>query len=400
MRKGSKWVALLALLAMLLTFLLAGPLSASAQEFAAEEAKEGDGVVTLEEAPTYGSLDELLENMSSIANDVLIGILNTILQLGIGIAQTIFDFATQGNCGSFEALVWDDTANPDGALNEGEIYVDGLEVKLSYKDKDGKWVPYGTKMTGAEPKDFVRWVPWWNPIHEHGWVGWNGLPTNLTGIERLPAGDGVSFNEYWYTDYKMELIPSGIWKPSNDTVRYARLYKIQFSPFQWAPAIWCYPQNGDPAVRGFGVWEPSTISGNVFEDSNANGAKGRYESNLKGWTVILTVDLKEVARTTTDAYGNYQFTGLKCGFYQVWMAERCFWKCIFYYHPPIVPRPSGVYRGNHFVWIKPHEKYAGRNFGMLNMLTLTGPFNYGKYCLALVAYWLGLGYTNPNAYLD
>lgn len=375
MKRGSKWVALLALTAMLLALLPAGTL-ATAEE-ASQEQTLDDGVMTLEEAPRLTPEDVPMtkELEAALEEDSL-----------------------PSGCGSFEALVWDDTANPDGALNEGEIYVDGLTVNLYIKRPDGTWRFYGSKVTGAEPNNFIRWVPWLNPIHEHGWVGWDSLPLSYTGIETRVGEDGSKY-DYHYTDYKMELIPSGVWKPSNDTVREARLYEMQLWPFQWAPAIWCYPQNGDPAVRGFGVWEPSKISGNVFHDANANGKKDRFEPYLKGWTVILTVDLKEVARTTTNSSGYYEFTGLKCGFYQVWEKEKCFWKQIFYYHQPIVPRPDGVYRGYHFVWIQPHQTYGNLNFGNLSMNSICDVFYYNKYVLSLVKYWLGLGVQNPYAYI-
>jgi len=375
MRRATKWLAFLMVMAMLLTFLLAGTLTASAQE--TTPPPEDDGVITLEEAPRVTPPD-LVEQ---------------------GRSEELVEPEPVGSVGSFEALVWDDTANPDGALNEGEIYVDGLTVNLYIKRPDGTWKPYGSKVTGPEPTNFVRSVPWINPLHVHGWVGWDGLPLSYTGVEVLPAGDSGGTNSYAYADYKMELVPSGKWLPSNKTVRYGRLYAIQLFPFQWAPALWYYPQNGDPAARGFGLWEPSMISGYAFHDSNADGKKSSRESCLKGWTIILTVDLKEVARTTTDANGYYEFKGLAPGFYQVWEAEKSWWKLIFYYHPPIVPRPSGVYRGNHFVWIKPHENYADRNFGNLRMDSICDMYYYGKYVIALVKYWLGLGVKNPNAYL-
>lgn len=57
------------------------------------------------------------------------------------------------------------------------------------------------------------------------------------------------------------------------------------------------------------------ISGNVFVDTNRNGAKDSGESNYSGVTVTLSGTASKT--TTTDASGNYSFTGLPGGSYTV-----------------------------------------------------------------------------------
>ena len=62
---------------------------------------------------------------------------------------------------------------------------------------------------------------------------------------------------------------------------------------------------------------PATIGDRVWDDKNANGSD-EGEPGIGGATVILTdANGTEVARTTTDANGNYRFVGLIPGSYTV-----------------------------------------------------------------------------------
>ena len=75
----------------------------------------------------------------------------------------------------------------------------------------------------------------------------------------------------------------------------------------------------DASVQGvdFGLVAPASIGDRVWDDVNANGADDG-EPGIGGVTVILTdADGTEVSRTTTDANGNYRFTGLIPGTYTV-----------------------------------------------------------------------------------
>ena len=75
----------------------------------------------------------------------------------------------------------------------------------------------------------------------------------------------------------------------------------------------------DASVQGvdFGMVAPATIGDRVWDDKNANGSDDG-EPGIGGVTVILTdANGAEVARTTTDANGNYRFTGLIPGTYTV-----------------------------------------------------------------------------------
>ena len=75
----------------------------------------------------------------------------------------------------------------------------------------------------------------------------------------------------------------------------------------------------DASVQGvdFGLVAPASIGDRVWDDVNANGSDDG-EPGIANVTVILTdANGAEVARTTTDANGNYRFVGLIPGTYTV-----------------------------------------------------------------------------------
>ena len=75
----------------------------------------------------------------------------------------------------------------------------------------------------------------------------------------------------------------------------------------------------DASVQGvdFGLVAPASIGDHVWDDVNANGSDDG-EPGIANVTVILTdANGVEVARTTTDANGNYRFAGLIPGTYTV-----------------------------------------------------------------------------------
>mgnify|MGYP000898471460 FL=1 len=73
-----------------------------------------------------------------------------------------------------------------------------------------------------------------------------------------------------------------------------------------------------------GLKDPATASlGNlVFLDANENGLQDEGETGVRGVTVTLFLAGTAIATTTTDANGNYLFTGLKAGTYTVGFTEK------------------------------------------------------------------------------
>ena len=69
----------------------------------------------------------------------------------------------------------------------------------------------------------------------------------------------------------------------------------------------------------FGNFQLGSISGQKFKDLNNNGVKDIGEPGLENWTINLDKDAdgNVDTSTTTDSSGNYQFTNLVAGTYQV-----------------------------------------------------------------------------------
>ena len=65
----------------------------------------------------------------------------------------------------------------------------------------------------------------------------------------------------------------------------------------------------DSTGNDFGEFQVSTLSGEVFNDLNGNGALDGGEPGLAGWTVnLVNSSSQTVATTTTDSHGDYTFT--------------------------------------------------------------------------------------------
>src|SRR5205807_2545963 len=76
----------------------------------------------------------------------------------------------------------------------------------------------------------------------------------------------------------------------------------------------------DVRIKAQGVL--GSIAGNVWNDSNSNGSKDGVEAGIVGWSVYLDTNNNNIkdpseTSTTTDASGNYSFTGLTDGTYHV-----------------------------------------------------------------------------------
>jgi subtilase family serine protease len=73
----------------------------------------------------------------------------------------------------------------------------------------------------------------------------------------------------------------------------------------------------------FGQSDAATVSGSIFLDANKDGLRQARESGLAGWTVLLTArgSTSPTFTATTDANGNYTFSAVPIGNYQLSFTE-------------------------------------------------------------------------------
>ncbi|QOV88600.1 SdrD B-like domain-containing protein [Humisphaera borealis] len=86
------------------------------------------------------------------------------------------------------------------------------------------------------------------------------------------------------------------------------------------------------AGRDFGSFRTATIKGSLFNDANGNGVRESTEVALSGWTAWIDLNGNGVRDTTidrsatTDAAGNYSFTGLDPATYTVRLVVKTGWR--------------------------------------------------------------------------
>jgi GH25 family lysozyme M1 (1,4-beta-N-acetylmuramidase)/uncharacterized protein (DUF2141 family) len=77
----------------------------------------------------------------------------------------------------------------------------------------------------------------------------------------------------------------------------------------------------------FGSAQFASVSGSVFNDANGNGVRNTGEAGLSAWTVYIDADNDGVRDAgeliaTSDANGNWSFTGLKTGTYNIRVVQK------------------------------------------------------------------------------
>jgi len=250
--------------------------------------------------------------------------------------------------GKVEALVWDDTINPDGTYSIEEL-VDGILVDLYKEEADGTWTLVSRKATG--PGSFTP------PIgYEHGWVGWDQLEVDPFGTTR----------------YKLELLFDDTYIPVNGATRIAELnmwtlhsaffFPMAVAPFQPAPQIEA---------------TAAAIGGYVWWDANADQVRQCAETPYQGWEVVLTNRWgRKLATTKTDIKGYYQFRGLKPGTYRVWVKRKRGFKLVYPYHKWFTFEPRRCEEGYHQIYAKDGNYYMHNDFGFLDMKNPWAPLYY------------------------
>jgi|GEM_PF-1633728 protocatechuate 3,4-dioxygenase beta subunit len=116
--------------------------------------------------------------------------------------------------------------------------------------------------------------------------------------------------------------------------------------------------NTNATGKNFGNFELGTISGHKFEDVNGNGAKDIGEPGIFEWTINISG--VSSASVLTDQNGNYTFTNLDPGVYNVAEEIQNDWTQTF---PPTQKYTETIESGTHLV---------GRDFGNYKNGIITG----------------------------
>ena len=108
-----------------------------------------------------------------------------------------------------------------------------------------------------------------------------------------------------------------------------------------------------------------SIAGNVFNDADADRVKDVGETNLSGWKVFIDADKDGVLdagekTATSDASGNYKFTGLAAGTYRVREVLNAGW------------RRTTPAIGFHEFSLGIGQAVTGKNFGNTTKVLITG----------------------------
>jgi len=108
--------------------------------------------------------------------------------------------------------------------------------------------------------------------------------------------------------------------------------------------------SGDRSGVDFGNFKLIKISGQKYNDLDADGVKDSGEAGLAGWTIYLDANKNGVLdagekSTTTDANGNYSFENLGPGTYTVREVQQTGWEQTSA-NPADIAAASGVNRTN------------------------------------------------------
>jgi hypothetical protein len=353
MRRSTKWLALLVIMAMVTAFILTSAVSAMAWGWwpPREEETPTETAPVVEETPaeTPPAVEETPAETPPAVEET-------------ATETEPAEEATPATTGRIEMVVWSDL-NGNGAFDiPADLFgdtedegIDGIEVVLSkwelIEDEDGNsaygWAKKDVKVTG--PGSLLN-----NPAvdYKHGCVVWDNLPLD-------PPGPNDWFGTT--TRYKLDLVMDGTFTPIGDGFRYADLGPWQAYTQYFLP-LYNAPQINEAAA---------TISGYVWSDANADQIIEWSEYSffpLQGWTVMLTNSRgSKIATTVTDVHGYYYFRGLKPGTYQVWVKDVRYYNQTAPYYKIFTWPPWGYNKGHYTIKVEGTNRYRLNNFGMLNM---------------------------------
>ncbi len=172
----------------------------------------------------------------------------------------------------------------------------------------------------------------WNDINNNGTLdpSESGLPNetvflDINNNEQIDYGEPVTEtnSEGIYTfeslregDYVVRTVPKMNWKASNPAT---------------ASQTVSVPDQEVVTGVNFGIWQPATIRGTVYEDHDGNHSQGAQEDFLEGWTVFIDQnengELDDFERSVvTGESGEFAFNGLIPGDYQLGLVVQSEWE--------------------------------------------------------------------------
>lgn len=193
---------------------------------------------------------------------------------------------------------------------------------------------------------------------EPGLANWTITLTNEIGsvVTQTTASDG-SYNFTNLTDgnYTVGEVLQNGWIQTAPAVSAtgSATYNVQISG------------GNNVGNQDFGNFKFGEVSGIKFEDLNANGIKDDNETSLAGWDITIngtdTITGTPVSlTTTTDANGNYNFTGLTAGTYTISETLKDDW---------VQTAPA---TGTYTVTITSGAVITGQDFGNFHKGKITG----------------------------
>lgn len=154
------------------------------------------------------------------------------------------------------------------------------------------------------------------------------------GDETLNVGDKLLCNWTIYLDTNNDGVlspgkPSTVTKYSTGAYHFPGLPAGNYHVREIQQSGWTatYPSNGRHDItltagqvsdrNNFGNFHLGSISGKKFRDSNGNGSMNYWEVGLSGWTIVLQKVGGGSWTTTTNGAGDYVFTNIGPGVYNL-----------------------------------------------------------------------------------
>ncbi|MEM8534345.1 MAG: SdrD B-like domain-containing protein [Chloroflexota bacterium] len=216
--------------------------------------------------------------------------------------------------------VWEDTNN-NGVVDAGETGVPGITVEL-YRDTNGDGQAQASELVTTTTTDGSGHYQFSDLAPGDYMVA---LPASMfapTG----PLADYTSSTGQWGMaegPYEGSATPD----PNNDRNNDDNGTTAADGRVVSAPVtlvVGTEPTNDDDTDASsnlsvdFGVFLPASVGSTVWLDEDRDGQKDPSEPGVPDVTIILyDADGNEVARTTTDADGSYQFVNLPPGTYEI-----------------------------------------------------------------------------------